>query len=101
MLNKNVLDEIGSKVSEILASSPARDIEKNMRVMLTGVFSRLDLVTREEFDVQQEVVKRTRIRLAELEEKVLVLEQQIHQPVPANGTANDVGDSGSRQISDA
>lgn len=69
MLDKNVLNEIGSKVNEILASSPARDVEKNMRAMLTGAFARLDLVTREEFDVQQEVIKRTRIKLAELEEK--------------------------------
>lgn len=83
MLNKNVLDEIGSKVNEILASSPAKDVEKNIRAMLAGAFTRLDLVTRDEFDVQQEVVKRTRIKLAELEEKVRKLEQQLNPPVEA------------------
>jgi BMFP domain-containing protein YqiC len=86
MLNKNVLDEIGSKVNEILANSPAKDIERNMRTMLTGVFSRLDLVTREEFDVQQEVIKRTRIKLAELEEKVNRLESQLHQSISADSS---------------
>lgn len=83
MLNKNVLDEIGSKVNEILANSPAGDIEKNMRTMLSGVFSRLDLVTREEFDVQQEVIKRTRVKLAELEDKVRQLEEQLLPTVDA------------------
>ncbi len=93
MLNKNVLDEIGSKVNEILAGSPAKDIEKNMRAMLMGIFSRLDLVTREEFDVQQEVIKRTRIRLAELEEKVNKLEQQAHPSTMVEGTVEDVMDT--------
>lgn len=93
MLNKNVLDEIGSKVSEILASSPAKDIEKNIHAMLMGVFSRMDLVTREEFDVQQEVIKRTRIKLAELEEKVSKLEQLIHPATVVEGTVEDVMDT--------
>jgi len=95
MLNKNVLDEIGSKVNEILGSSPAKDVEKNMRAMLTGAFSKLDLVTREEFDVQQEVVKRTRIKLAELEEKVRKLEQQLNPPaeIAASGEAGETSSS--------
>lgn len=92
MLNKNVLDEIGSKVGEILASSPARDVEKNMRAMLSGALSRLDLVTREEFDVQQEVIKRTRIKLAELEDKVRKLEQQLQQPAEVI-SSNEAGGS--------
>lgn len=98
MLNKNVLDEIGNKVNEVLAGSPAKDIEKNMRVMLSGVFSRLDLVTREEFDVQQEVIKRTRIRLAELEEKVTRLELQIHPSTVAESTMEDVMDASDSKI---
>ena len=52
MLNKKVLDDIGAKVNELLAQSPAKDVGKNMKVLLGGVFARLDLVTREEFDVQ-------------------------------------------------
>ena len=75
MLNKKVLDDIGAKVNELLAQSPAKDIEKNMKVMLGSVFARLDLVTREEFDVQQEVLKRTREKLTALEAKVAELEK--------------------------
>ncbi len=51
MPNKKVIDEIGSKISEILEHSPAKDVEENLKAVLSGVFSRLDLVTREDFDV--------------------------------------------------
>ena len=74
MLNQKVLDEIGTKVNELLAQSPVKDVEKNLRVLLAGVFARLDLVTREEFDVQQEVLKRTREKLTALETRVAELE---------------------------
>jgi ubiquinone biosynthesis accessory factor UbiK len=82
MLNKKVLDEIGSKVSEIVAQSPAKDIEKNLRVLLMGVFNRMDLVTRDEFDVQQEVLQRTREKLIILEAKVATLESQLEPATP-------------------
>ncbi|SER28026.1 hypothetical protein SAMN05421690_101634 [Nitrosomonas sp. Nm51] len=84
MLNKNVIEEINSKVSEILQNSPAKDVEKNMRAVLSGVFSRLDLVTREEFDVQHEVLLRTREKLIQLETKVKELEQQLGLPETEN-----------------
>jgi len=74
MLNKNVIDEINAKVSEVLQNSPAKDIEKNVRMLLANAFTRLDLVTRDEFDVQQEVLQRTREKLMVLEGKVSELE---------------------------
>jgi BMFP domain-containing protein YqiC len=74
MLNQKIVDEVVSKVNELLAQSPVKDVEKNLRVMLSGMFTRLDLVTREEFEVQQEVLKRTREKLTELETKVANLE---------------------------
>ncbi len=74
MLNPKVLDEIGTKVNELLAQSPVKDVEKNLRILLAGVFARLDLVAREEFDVQQEVLKRTREKLTALEARVAELE---------------------------
>lgn len=74
MLNQKILEEINSKVSELVSQSPVKDIEKNMRAMLTGTFSRLDLVTREEFDVQQEVLLRTREKLNQLEARMAELE---------------------------
>ena len=74
MAAPRIIEELGSKLSELAANSPARDLEKNVRALLTSGFARLDLVTREEFDVQQEVLLRTREKLAELERRVAELE---------------------------
>lgn len=76
MLNQQFTDEISAKVREILANSPARDIETNMRAMLAAMFARLDLVTRHEFDVQTELLSRTREKLAGLEAKLAELEKK-------------------------
>lgn len=75
-MNNKILDDISRKINEVLASSPAKDIEKNMRAMLQTLFSKLDLVTREEFDVQQAVLIRTREKLDLLEARLAELEGQ-------------------------
>ena len=74
MLNQKVLDEISSKINDLITQSPVKDVEKNLRVLLAGVFAHLDLVGREEFDIQQEVLKRTREQLTALEERLTALE---------------------------
>jgi hypothetical protein len=74
MADTRLLEEMDRKMKEILARGPAADIEKNLRVLLQSVFSRLDLVTREEFDVQREVLARTRAKLEALEAKLAELE---------------------------
>jgi BMFP domain-containing protein YqiC len=74
MLNQKVVDEVVTKVNELLAQSPVKDVEKNLRVMLGGIFTRLDLVTREEFEVQQEVLRSTRELLTGMETRVAALE---------------------------
>ncbi|MBL0285487.1 MAG: accessory factor UbiK family protein [Zoogloea sp.] len=84
MANPKILDEIGSKVSELLASSPAKDLEKNARALLASGFSKLDLVTREEFEVQREVLARTCEKLAELERRVAHLEAELANRTPAD-----------------
>jgi BMFP domain-containing protein YqiC len=68
------LTELQTKISEVLQQSPAKDIEKNMKAMLNQGFSKLDLLTREEFDIQAEVLQRTRTRLESLEARVAELE---------------------------
>jgi BMFP domain-containing protein YqiC len=65
MADRKLLDEINERVRSVFAQSPAADLEKNLRVMLAGWFSRLDLVTREEFDVQREVLRRAQERIAQ------------------------------------
>ena len=75
MLDPKVFEELSSRLSALIAASPAADIEKNARAMLSGFFTRLDLVSREEFDIQAQVLQRTREKLKALEERVARLEQ--------------------------
>lgn len=74
MAENKLFEDIDRRMRGILARSPAADLEKNLRALLQSAFSRLDLVTREEFDVQREVLARTRAKLAELEAKLAELE---------------------------
>jgi ubiquinone biosynthesis accessory factor UbiK len=73
----DVFNDFQAKMSELLKNSPAKDIEKNMKAMLSQGFSKLDLVTREEFDTQTQVLVRTRARLEELEQRVAQLEAKL------------------------
>ena len=77
MPQNRIFDDISARISDVLAKSPAKDIEKNLRGMLSSAFSRLDLVTREEFDVQAKVLARTRENLVALEARVAELEKKL------------------------
>ena len=74
MLDPKVFEEFSNRLSTLIAASPAADIEKNARALMSGFFARLDLVTREEFDIQAQVLQRTREMLKALEERVARLE---------------------------
>lgn len=73
----NFLNDLQNKLNKVLESSPAKDVEKNMKAMLNQGFSKLDLVTREEFDVQAQVLAKTRVRLELLETRVAELEARL------------------------
>ncbi len=75
MQQPRFFDELNARVAALIADSPAKDVEKNLRALLASFFSRLDLVTREEFDVQTGVLARTREKLAALEARVAELER--------------------------
>jgi len=74
MLNTKIIEEIASKISQMLSNTPAADLEKNLNALLRGVFTKLELVTREEFDVQTQVLQRAREQLDKLEKKLAELE---------------------------
>ena len=74
MFGSTVLEEISSRISETIANSPAKDVEKNIKAMLGSAFGKMDLVTREEFDIQQQVRVKTRTKLADLEARLARLE---------------------------
>ena len=75
MIDPKMLEDFGAKLSALLANPPARDIEKNAKAMLNGMLGKLDVVTREEFDIQAQVLARTRERLQALEARVEALEK--------------------------
>ena len=74
MLDRKTLDDLSARVGAAIAASPARDVEKNFKAMLTAALAKLDLVTREEFDIQARVLLRTREKLEALEARVAELE---------------------------
>ncbi len=75
MLDPKTLEEIGNKMSALLANSPAKDLETNAKAAVSGLLAKLDVVTREEFDIQTQVLARTRQKLKELEARVEALEK--------------------------
>lgn len=70
------INDLVGKLGDVLAQSPAKDIEQNLKAGVTSMLGKLDLVTREEFDVQTEVLARTREKLALLESRIAELEKQ-------------------------
>lgn len=73
-MNEKLLGELSAKLAAMAAANPARDFEKNARGLLSSAFSRLDLVSREEYDVQAQVLAKAREKLAALEARVAELE---------------------------
>ena len=70
------IEEVTARLAAMAAANPAKDFEKNARGLLSSAFARLDLVTREEFDVQAQVLARAREKLAALEARVAQLESR-------------------------
>jgi BMFP domain-containing protein YqiC len=74
MNRSNFFNDLQSKIGQVIDNSPAKDLEKNVKAMLSQGFSRLDLVTREEFDVQMQVLAKTRAKVDALEARLAELE---------------------------
>lgn len=80
MLDAKLLDDIARRLNSAMPASARavqNDLEKNLRAATQSVFARLDLVTREEFDVQRKVLARTREKIEQLEKQVAALEAQL------------------------
>jgi BMFP domain-containing protein YqiC len=73
---QTIANDMQTKVGDAIRQSPAKDLEKNVRGLMTQGFQKLDLVTREEFDLQTQVLAKTRAKLEELETKVNALEKK-------------------------
>jgi BMFP domain-containing protein YqiC len=76
MFNSQVLNDLSNKINDIIKSSPLADMEKNINALIQGAFTKMELVSREEFDVQAEVLRNTREKLEKLEAKLAELEEK-------------------------
>ena len=88
MIRRLLFEELFSQVGRFVPSGAAplgADVKKNLRALVGAALTRMDLVSREEFDVQSALLVRTRTRLAALEKQVTALEAQLNyrQPPPA------------------
>jgi BMFP domain-containing protein YqiC len=77
MASAKLIEEIGARISEVMATGPARDVDRNVRALLGSALSRLDLVPRAEFDVQAQVLQRTREKLEAMTVRVAELEARL------------------------
>lgn len=80
MPNPRIFDELAARIGQAMENSPAKDIEKNVKAMLASGFSRLDLVPRAEFDVQAQVLLKTREKVEALEARLAELEARLTPP---------------------
>jgi ubiquinone biosynthesis accessory factor UbiK len=74
MFKKKLAEDMAARIADVMAMSPAKDIEKNLKAALAGWLAKLDLVTREEFDVQTGLLARSQERLKALEARLAKLE---------------------------
>ena len=75
MIDKTLFDDLSARINEALRNSPAQDIEKNLRTLLASWFDRMDVVLREDFEVQRELLEQAQAKLAALEKRVNELER--------------------------
>ncbi len=88
MKSNQLFEDFQKNIQELIKNSPAADIEKNVKAFMAQGFSRLDLVTREEFDVQVALSAKLRERLFELESRVRLLEEKAGITTPSSTGAH-------------
>ena len=87
-MSKKILDELQSKLGQIMESSPAKDIERNIRAILTQAVSKLELVTTEEYEVQRLTIVQLQNRVNMLENRLSDLENRIQQSESASSSSD-------------
>jgi len=76
----HILEDLQQRIASVFSSSPAADLQKNLKALLMQQFARLELVTQEEFELQRQVLARTRDKLEALEVRVAQLEAKAALP---------------------
>jgi len=75
-VNTSPIDEITRRIADLIATSPIGDVQKNLRALLLSWIEQMNLVTRDEFDAQRDVLARTREKLEKMEARVAELERR-------------------------
>ena len=78
-MKQETIDQICANIQDLFAQNPARDLKKNLRAVLTNGFTKLDLVAREDFDIQTEVLRRNEQQLKELESRIADMENKLEK----------------------
>ena len=74
---KKILDDLQTRVAQIIEATPAKDVEKKVRALMTQTLSKLDVITREEFEWQTQTIAQLRDEIAMLQTRVGELEKQV------------------------
>tara|TARA_B100001559_G_C16041096_1_gene412513 strand:- start:6 stop:242 length:237 start_codon:yes stop_codon:yes gene_type:complete len=77
MLKKEEIQNLSNKIKKLVKNSPISDMEDNINALLKGTFTKMDLINREEYDVQTEVLKKTRAKVEALETKIKDIEKKL------------------------
>ncbi len=78
-MEKNIIEDLATKIGNLLPPAPSqlkKEVEENIRQIIRSSITRLDLVTRDEFEIQSAVLQRTRMKIDKLEKIVAELEKQ-------------------------
>jgi len=82
MSDRHFFDDLGERINEALRHSPAADFDKNLRALLADWFGRMDLVMRQDFEVQRKLLEQAQTKLAALEARVADLERRANSSEP-------------------
>lgn len=82
MISLEKINGLSNRIKEITESSPIYETQKNINALLKSALTKMELVTREEFDIQTEVLKKSQAKMIELEQKIRALEKQLSSLEP-------------------
>ncbi len=75
-MRPNPIDELAQRLAQAFRDSPLQDMERNLKVVLGGFFERFDLVRREDFEIQKELLEKAAFRIRDLQVRIAALEAQ-------------------------
>ncbi len=90
-MNAEILNDLSNKIREMAKSSPIGDIEHNVRALLQGTFTKLELVSRQEFDVEADLLRVTRHKLDEISTKLEIAEKSLNSLEKVLQKSNKIG----------